>query len=163
MSLTLPSSGSLTIKFLSLTILVGILSVDPILHGGGSSRPPLEGYLASRLSGRSDWAHISWFCSFQHLLPPIEAIFQKKVFKVWKIKKMFFNRSDIKGSPLWKRIFENYFFLTNYTFSTWIWVLHVLSFFLRYITWVFVKMFKFSLFYHRIFIDNQVLFSTSHS
>ena len=84
--------------------------LNPILHGAGHFVPRLVDYLTWRLNGRSDWAHISWLFFFQHSLCPIEAIFQKKILKIWKIEKMFFDRSDIKGSPLWKKIFENYFF-----------------------------------------------------
>ena len=95
--------------------------INPILHGAGHFVPRLVDYLAWRLSGRSDWAHISWLFFFQHSLCPIEAIFQKKNLKIWKIEKMFFNRSNIKGSPLWKKKFENYFlpiFVANHIFST---------------------------------------------
>ena len=120
--------------------------VNPILHGAGHFVPRLVDYLAWRLSGRSDWAHISWLFFFQHSLCPIEAIFQKKILKIWKIEKMFFDRFDIKGSPLWKKNFENYFFVTNHTFSTWIWVLNVLSFLLRYIISVSFKIFILSYF-----------------
>ena len=95
--------------------------INPILHGAGHFVPRLVDYLAWRLSGRSDWAHISWLFFFQHSLCPIEAIFQKKILKIWKIEKMFFDRSNIKGSPLWKKNFENYFlpiFVANHIIST---------------------------------------------
>ena len=44
------------------------------------------------------------------------------------------------------KLFFSIFLVTNHTFSTWICILHVLSFLLRYITWVLVKIFKFSFF-----------------
>ena len=134
--------------------------------GGGSSGPPLEVYLAWRLSGRSDGAQISWLCFFPHLLCPIEATFQKKFLKIWKIAKNFFDRSDIKGSPLWKKNFEIFFsnfFAINHTFSIWIWILHVLSFLLMYITYTFIKIFEFSFFYYEFSVDYQLHSSASHS
>ena len=140
--------------------------INPILHGGWFTEPPLVDDLSWFLCGCSKCTQISWLCFFQHFPRPIEAIFQKKNWSFEKLKKVFFDRSDIKGSPLWKKEIKNIFFLfsvTNSTSSTWIWILHVLSFLLRYITGVLVKIFKFSLFYYRIFIDNRVLFSTSHS
>ena len=47
--------------------------------------------------------------------------FSKKNLKIWKIAKIFSNCSDIKGSPLWKKKFENCFlpiFVANHIFST---------------------------------------------
>ena len=90
--------------------------------------------------------------------------FSKRKFEILKNGNFFFNCSDIKGSPFWKKNFKIEFFsflVTNHTFSIWIWNLHLLSFLLRCITWVLVKIFKFSLFYNRISIDNQVLSATS--
>ena len=85
---------------------------------------------------------------------------QIQVEKVWfvtkKMEKFNFEKKILK-------IIFFQFFVTNHTFSTWIWILHVFSFLLRYITWVLVKIFKFSLFYYRISIKNQVLSLTSHS
>ena len=133
--------------------------INPILHGGGSSGPPLEVYLAWRLSGRSDGAQISWLCFFLHLLCPIEATFQKKFLEIWKIAKIFFDRSDIKGSPLWKKKI----FAINHTFSIWIWILYVLSFLLMYITYTFIKIFDFSLFYYEFSVDYQLHSLASHS
>ena len=125
------------------------MNINPILHGG-PNRPPLADDLSWFLRGCSKWAQISWVCFYQHLPRPIEAIFQKKILKFWKTEIFFFDRSDIKGSPLWNFFFSKLFFsiflVTNHTFSTWICILHVLSFLLRYITWVLVKIFKFSFF-----------------
>ena len=130
--------------------------------GGVSSWPPLEGYLAWRLSGCSDWAHISWLCFFQHLLCPIEAIFQKKILKFWKTEIFFFDRSDIKGSPLWNFFFQNYFFSNkSYFFNL---NLHFtcseLSF--EVYNMSFGENFQIFIFYYRIPINNQVLSATSH-
>ena len=139
-------------------------SLNPILHGRGFTEPPLVDDLSWFLGGCSKWAQISWVCFSQHLPRPIEAIFQKKILKFWKTEKKFFDHSDIKGSPLWKKNFKIKFFhflVTNHTFSTWIWISYVLSFLLRCITWVLVKIFTFSLFYYKISIGNQVISATS--
>jgi len=73
--------------------------------------PRLVDYLVWLFGESLNLSHFSWLCFSQHLLCPIEAIFQKKKnLKFWRIKKMFLDRSDIKGSPLWKKDFENHFF-----------------------------------------------------
>ena len=98
------------------------------------------------LGGCSKWAQISWLCFFQHFSCPI---FQKKfeVLKNWK--KYFLIVPTSKGPPFEKENFKIIFFpfFSNKSyFFTWIWILHVISFLLRYITLVLVKIFKFSLF-----------------
>ena len=83
-------------------------------------------------SGRFKWAHISWLCFFEHFIGPIEVIFQKKFWKFWKIEKYIFSIPTPKGPPFEKKIekiLKNDFFPKNHTFSTWIWILHILCFF----------------------------------
>ena len=67
-----------------------------------------------------------------------------EILKNWKKKILPFRHQRVpplekksKNLKIW------IFFPKNHTFSTWIWILHVLSFLLRYITWVLVKIFKF--------------------
>ena len=110
-----------------------IVFLNPILHGAGHFVPRLVDYLAWRLSGRSDWAHISWLFFFQHLLCPIEAIFQKKFWKFEKSKKCFSTVPTSKGPPFekknWKLFSSNfcsksYFFLPKsefYMFLAFFW------------------------------------------
>ena len=96
---------------------------------------------------------------------------QIQIEKVW----FFF-----KGGTLWCRndqknflqffkfskknfeIFFPNFFAINHTFSIWIWILHVLSFLLMYITYTFIKIFEFSLFYYEFSVDYQLHSSASH-
>ena len=140
--------------------------LNPILHGGWFTEPPLVDDLSWFLGGCSKWAQISWLCFFQHFPRPIEAIFQKKIWNFEKLKKSFSTVLTSKGPPFEKKNSKlnfSIFLVTNHTFSTWIWISYVLSFLLRYITWVLVKIFKFSLFCYRISIGNQVLSVTSHS
>ena len=76
--------------------------------------------------------------------------FWKKSYEILKNwKKKNFTVSTPKGPPFGKKIQKSKnlgFFPKNHTFSTWIWILHVLSFLLRYITSVLLKIFKFSFF-----------------
>ena len=134
------------IKFLSFKFDFKFSYINPILHEGGHFVPAHVDNPSWILSGSSNWAHISWLCSFQHFIGPIEAIFQKKIFwKFQKIKKEIL----LMQNPLEKLEMnrKNWFFQENHTFSTWIWILHVLSFLLRYITYVLLKIFRFSIFY----------------
>ena len=62
-----------------------------------------------------------------------------------KLKKEKFYLWDTKGEKI-EKIRKIDFFQRNHTFSTWIWFLHVLNFLLRYITWVFLKIFKIFIF-----------------
>ena len=60
--------------------------------------------------------------------------------KFWKIEKNNFTISTPKGPPFEKKIKKIKFFVSfskNHTIFTWIWILHVLSFLLRYIISVF--------------------------
>ena len=75
--------------------------------------------------------------------------FWKKSYEILKNWKKKIYRFDTKG-PFGKKIQKSKnlgFFPKNHTFSTWIWILHVLSFLLRYITSVLLKIFKFSFFF----------------
>ena len=56
------------------------------------------------LSGCPKWAHISWLCFIHHFIGPIEAIFQKKIWKFLKIKKKIFYVSTPKGPLFGKKI-----------------------------------------------------------
>ena len=40
--------------------------LNPILHGGGSNRPPLADYCTLILGGCPEWTDFSWLCSFQY-------------------------------------------------------------------------------------------------
>ena len=91
--------------------------LNPILHGGWFTEPPLVDDLSWFLSGCSKWAQISWLCFFQHFPCPIEAIFQKRVLKNWK--KQFLIVPTSKGPPFEKKNFEINFFhflVTNPTY-----------------------------------------------
>ena len=74
--------------------------------------------------------------------------------KFLKNGNFLFDNFEIKGSPLWKKI-ENFkkkiFFAKNHTFSFQICILHVLSFFLRFITIIYLKISSFDLFMLEIF------------
>ena len=110
---------------------------NPILHGGGHFVPAHVDDPSSLLGGCPKWAHISWLCFIQHSLGPIEAIFKKYFWKFWKIEKKEIYFPTPKGPPFGKKIEKLkkiWFFQKNWSFYTWIWILHVLSFLLRYIT-----------------------------
>ena len=100
------------------------------------------------------------FVSFNIFHVPLKPFF-KKILEILKNqKKIFLIVPTSKGPPFEKKISKlnfSIFLVTNHTFSTWIWISYVLSFLLRYITWVLVKFFNFSLFYYKISISNQVL------
>ena len=122
---------------------------NPMLHGGGVHRTP---------PGRWSLVISRWMLemssNFMTLFLSTFATshwshFSKKNFENLKNGNFFFDRSDFKGSPLWiffSKIIFSIFLVTNHTFSTWICILHVLSFLLMYITWVLVKISKFSFF-----------------
>ena len=69
----------------------------------------------------------------EYFLHPIQADFKKDIEKFEKLKKKEFS-SDSKGSLLlkenWKKLKKNIFSLRYHTFSTCIWILHILSFLL---------------------------------
>ena len=142
-------------------------SFNPILHGRGFTEPPLVDDLSWFLGGCSKWAKFNEFVSLNICHVLLKPFFKKRNLIFWKTEKNFFDQSDIKGSPLWKRKFKikffhlfsnkSYFFYPNLNFMC------SYLFFLRYVTWVLFEIFKFSLFSYKIFIDNQDLSVTSHS
>ena len=71
-----------------------------------------------------------------------------------KSKKIFLTVLTSKGSPfenLKKKIKKFSSFANNHTFSFWICILHVLSFVLRYVTIIYLKISNFDLFMLEIF------------
>ena len=133
--------------------------------GGGSKRPPLADYLSWFLGGCSKWAQISWLCFYQYLPRPIEAIFQKKILKIWKTEIFFSTVPTSKGPPFENFFFQNYFFPffsnksyffnlnLHFTCSELCFEVYKMSF---------GENFQFFIFYYRIPINNQVLSATSH-
>ena len=89
---------------------LGPISFNPILHGGGHFVPAHVGDPSWFLGGCPKWAHISWLCFIHHFIGPIEAIFQKKIWKFWKIEKKNFYVSTPKGPPFGKKNWKNWFF-----------------------------------------------------
>ena len=85
--------------------------------------------------------------------------------KFLKNGKILFDNFDIKGSPLWKKI-ENFqkpiFFQKIILFSFWICIVHVLSFLLRYITLMYLKISNFDLFSHEKFHFSPLSFDSQH-
>ena len=82
----------------------------------------------------------------------------KKIFffwNFWKIKKkIYLTVLTSKGPPLKKNskiYFFSFFFTKNHTASFWICILHVLSFVLRYVTIIYLKISNFDLFMLEIF------------
>ena len=77
-------------------------------------------------------------------------LFSKKKFEKFEKLKEKFLVPTPKGPPFWrknfKKIKKSYLFLKNHAFSTWIWILHVLSFILMYITYILLKIFNFPIF-----------------
>ena len=66
--------------------------VNPILHEGGHIVPTHVDDLLCCFCECSKWAHFSWLYFLQHLLSPIEAIFEKKVYEQFeKLKKWNLN------------------------------------------------------------------------
>ena len=72
--------------------------------------------------------------------------FLKKIFGNFEnLKKNNFNVLWLQGKKIGKSQKIDFFF-QNHTFSTWIWILHVLCFVLIYISYIFLKILKFSFF-----------------
>ena len=92
--------------------------LNPILHGGWFTEPPLVDDLSWFLSGCSKWAQISWLCFFQHFPLPIESIFLKKL-KFWKIRNFFLNFPTSKGPPFEKKNFK-FFKISKLFFEKWL-------------------------------------------
>ena len=79
-----------------------------------------------------------------------ESYFGKRNYEILKNwKKTILTVSTSKGPPFGKKIEKIKLFVSfpkNHTISTWIWILHVLSFLLRYMMSILLNSFKFSLF-----------------
>ena len=125
-------------------------NINPILHGGGSSWPPPGGI--SRVTPQWTLRLSSYFMTLflSTFIMSHWGHFSKKNFENLKNRKNVFRPLRHQRVPplkknFWKLFFSN-FFVTNHTFSTWIWILHVLSFLLMYITWVLVKISNFRFF-----------------
>ena len=88
------------------------------------------------------------------------------VFKIFeKRKKIFLTISTSKGPPFGKKI-ENFqkpiFFQKIILFSFWICIVHVLSFLLRYITLMYLKISNFDLYSHEKFHFSPLSFDSQH-
>ena len=103
-----PSSSSSSFDFFT-DFSYGYRGLNPILHGGWFTEPPLVDDLSWFLGGCSKWAQISWLCFFQHFPRPIEAIFQKKfeILKNWK--KIFLIVRHQRVPPLRKKFSKSIF------------------------------------------------------
>ena len=125
------------------------MPINPIPTGGGHfwpQQPEAVWHIRSFMTGVTK---IHDFVYFSMCLVPLELFLKKKLWNFKKWKKINFTVVTPKGPPFGKKIekIKNFsFFIKNYTISTWIWILHVLSFLLRYITSVFLKIFNFSIF-----------------
>ena len=94
------------------------------------------------------------FVYFSSLLVPVKLFWEKKLWNFEKLKKTILTVLTPKGPPFGKKKIKFFVsFPKNHTISTWIWILHVLSFLLRYIISVFLKIFIFSFFSYEISID----------
>ena len=87
--------------------------VNPILHGAGHFVPRLVDYLVWLFGESPNLSHFSWLCFFQHLLCPIEAIFQKKKFEILKNRKNISRPFRHQRVPplkkkFWKLFFSNF-------------------------------------------------------
>ena len=96
------------------------------------------------------------FVYFSTCLVPVKQFLKKRLWNLEKLKKIFSPFWHQRVPPLEKKLKKIKFFVSfpkNHTISTWIWILHVLSFLLRYIISVFLKIFIFSFFSYEISID----------
>ena len=76
--------------------------LNPILHGGGHFVPAHIDNPLWLHGGYPKWAQISWLCSFQHSIGPIEAIFQQKNLKVSRSGEKNFYQRETKGEKMEK-------------------------------------------------------------
>ena len=86
-------------------------------------------------------------------------------FKFLKNGNFYFWQFWHQRVPLWKKnqkFPKTNFFSKNYTFSFWICILHVLSFLLRYITLMYLKISNFDLFSHEKFHFSPLSFDSQH-
>ena len=91
------------------------------------------------------WAHIYCLCFFHHFEGSVKAIFQKKIEILKNREKRL--ASETKGCKKSKIFEKSGVFFKIQTLSSWILILRVFSFLLRYRTWVLLKFFKFSSFW----------------
>ena len=94
-----------------------------------------------------DFVSVSvWMVPWKSFLGFVFKIFEKR-------KKMFLTILTSKGPPFGKKSKKSkkIFFSKNHTFSFWICIVHVLSFILRYITPMYLKISNFDLFSHEKF------------
>ena len=134
--------------------------------GGGPADPPWR-YISrdASVDGPMELKFHD-FVSFYICYVPLRPLFKKNFWKFEKSQKNFSIVPTSKGPHFEKKIlklFFSNFFAINHTFSIWIWILHVLSFLLMYITYTFIKIFEFSLFYYEFSVDYQLHSSASHS
>ena len=76
------------------------------------------------------------FVYFSTCLVPVKQFLKKRLWNLEKLKKIFSPFWHQRVPPLEKKLKKIKFFVSfpkNHTISTWIWILHVLSFLLRYI------------------------------
>ena len=124
--------------------------LNPIPTGGGHfwpQQPKAVWHIRSFMTGVTK---IHDFVYFSICLVPMKLFLKKELWNFEKLKKKILPFRHQRVPPLEKKS-KNLkiwgFFPKNHTFSTWIWILHVLSFLLRYITSVLLKIFKFSFFF----------------
>ena len=119
------------------------------MGGGGQIDPPWQMISRDFSADAQNELKFHEFVSINICHVPLKPFFKKKFWNFEKRKFFFLTVPTSKGPPfefLFFKIKFFHFLVTNHTFSTWICILHVLSFLLRYITWVLVKIFKFSFF-----------------
>ena len=110
--------------------------INPIpTEGGpfGPKQPKIVWHFHSFMTGVTE---IHGFVCFSICLVPLKLFWEKKFWNFEKLKKNFYC-FDTKGSPLCKKNQRKKIFVSfpkSDTISTWIWILHVFSFLLRYIT-----------------------------
>ena len=136
------TSNLSTLNLTNVSFLVYQGVFNPILGGGGHYGPDDRERPRCFRRVRATTTKIHDFVSVYVWMVPWKS-FLGFVFKIFeKRKKIFLTILTPKGPPFGKKIkkIKNFcFFPKNHTISTWIWILHVLSFLLRYITSIFLK------------------------
>ena len=84
-------------------VILFLINLNPILHGGGHFVPAHVDYPSWFLGGCPKWAHISWLCFINHFIGPMESIFQKQNWEFWKTEKKNFYVPTPKGPPFGKK------------------------------------------------------------
>ena len=124
-------------------------SLNPIpTEGGpfGPAQPKTVWHFHSFMAGVTK---IHDFVYFSTCLVPVKQFLKKRLWNLEKLKKIFSPFWHQRVPPLEKKLKKIKFFVSfpkNHTISTWIWILHVLSFLLRYMMSILLNFFKFSLF-----------------